>query len=247
MEIQIPTECPSCGSKLEQVNSQLFCRNLECPAQSSKKVEAFAKKMKIKGLGPATIDKLELTNVNEIYELDVEYLISVLGDKIGKKIHNEIDKTRVCDFSTFLSALSIPLIGSVAAEKIGSYANSFEELNLDNILKAGIGDKAKDNLFSWLIENSDNLPNVSFKSKKEINTPSLGKKVCITGKLDNFKNRSEAAEYLKSLGYTVTTTVSKQTDYLVDEEGRSSSKRAKAKQLNIPIVNIVQLEEIINE
>ena len=89
-QIQIPTDCPSCGSKLEQVNSQLFCRNISCEAQSSKKVEAFAKKMKIKGLGPSTISKLELTHISEIYELDKDYLVSILGDKTGTKIQKKI-------------------------------------------------------------------------------------------------------------------------------------------------------------
>jgi len=243
MEIQIPTTCPSCDSNLELVNSQLFCRNVSCPAQSSKKVEAFAKKMKIKGLGPASIEKLDLTSVGEIYELDEGYLVEVLGEKIGIKIQAEIDKTRNCDFSMFLSALSIPLIGSVASSKMGEVVNSIEEINQDTCERAGLGEKARDNLLNWLFENSEYLPNVSFKQKKaKVEVPTLGK-VCITGKLQNFKNRSSAAEHLKSLGYSVATTVSKQTSYLVDEEGRSSSKRAKAEQLNIPIVTITQLEE----
>jgi DNA ligase (NAD+) len=244
MKIQIPTRCPSCDAELEQVNSQLFCRNESCPAQSSKKVEAFAKKMKIKGLGPASISKLELTSVNEIYELDLDYLVDILGDKIGKKIYNEIDKTIICDFPIFLSALSIPLIGTTASEKIGSVVNNFDDINNSTLLEAGVGEKARFNLLNWLASNDAQIPKVSFKqaAKKKANEVSLGK-VCITGKLTSFKNRNEAAAYLKSLGYTVTTTVSKQTDYLVDEEGKVSSKRTKAEKIEIPIVTIEQLKE----
>jgi DNA ligase (NAD+) len=67
----------------------------------------------------------------------------------------------------------------------------------------------------------------------------------ITGKLDDFKNRNEAGEYLRSLGFKVTTSISKNTDYLVDETGKSSSKRTKAESLNIPIVTIKQLVNLI--
>ena len=57
-------------------------------------------------------------------------------------------------------------------------------------------------------------------------------------------DRAEAAKYLESLGYTVTTGVSQKTNFLVDEENKVSSKRKKAEQLGIEIVTIKQLEEI---
>jgi DNA ligase (NAD+) len=199
--------------------------------------------MKIKGLGPSTIKKLGLWEIYEIYELPIEDLTGILGDKVGTKIFTEIDKTRECDFATYLSALSIPLIGTVASEKIGQVVNNIDDITYDVLYEAGLGNRAKENLLEWLDENRDTLPEISFKPKKANKAPSLGKKVCITGKLQDFRNRAGAAEYLKSLGYTVTTTVSKQTDYLVDEEGKKSSKRTKAEQLNIPIVHIKDLEE----
>ena len=60
-EILAPTHCPSCDSELDWVNDSLYCRNRLCPAQNSKAVEHFAKTMKIKGLGPASIEKLGST------------------------------------------------------------------------------------------------------------------------------------------------------------------------------------------
>jgi DNA ligase (NAD+) len=56
-QIVPPTNCPACNSDLELVNDQLFCRNSLCPAQSAKKLEHFARTIKIKGLGPSTIEK----------------------------------------------------------------------------------------------------------------------------------------------------------------------------------------------
>ena len=88
--IQIPTHCPACASELVEINYQLFCQSTVCPAQSSKKIEAFCKKTKIKGLGPKTIDKLEIEDVPDIYSLELKYLCSVLGDKTGTKIFDNI-------------------------------------------------------------------------------------------------------------------------------------------------------------
>ena len=42
-EIIIPTHCPACNSELDVVNDQLFCRNPDCPAKSSKRIEHFVK------------------------------------------------------------------------------------------------------------------------------------------------------------------------------------------------------------
>jgi DNA ligase (NAD+) len=248
MKIEIPTECPSCSSPLELVNSQLFCRNNDCPAQSSKKLETYAKTMKIKGLGPAAIKKLEIVSIPELYELTESSLVEKLGDKIGKKIHCEIDKSKICEFSTFLSALSIPLIGKTASKKIANAGiNSLKDISPLQSWHGIIGAIAGDNLHTWLNACGDEFFGLPIKFVEYVApTKTLGK-VCITGKLNDFPNRTEASKHLEKFGYTVTTTVSKQTNYLVDEAGGNSSKRTKAEQLEIEIVTIKQLEELINE
>jgi|19_taG_2_1085344.scaffolds.fasta_scaffold00062_53 DNA ligase (NAD+) len=245
MKIEIPTTCPSCGAALELVNAQLFCRNKSCKAQSFKKIETFAKNMKIKGLGPRTIEKLELETIPDIYILTESCLVERLGEKIGKKLHGEINKSKICEFSTFLSALSIPLIGKTASKKIAEAGfNSIIDL-WDYSHHDILGPVASSNLADWVNDFGPeyyDLP-LEFIKPKPATTKRLGK-VCITGKLNDFRNRTEASKFLEEIGYTVTTTVSKQTDFLVCEDGSSSSKTKKAKQLNIQIVLIKQLEEI---
>ena len=242
IQIEIPTTCPSCASDLELVNSQLFCRNKDCPAQSTKKVEAFVKKMRIKGLGPASISKLGFVHPLEIYESSLEYYVEVLGEKIGQKIFNEIENSKTTTFATFLSALSIPLIGDTASKKIGSVTNSLNNIDIacDQVK---IGPKAKENLYDWLTENSDwhlLFDYFTFQEVKKVAVQDKGN-VCITGKLNDFSNRAKAKECLEGYGYTVTTTVSRKTDYLVCEDGSTSSKSKKAESLEIPIVTIDSL------
>ena len=86
-EIQAPTHCPSCNSSLEWSNHLLYCRNSDCDSQSAKKLKHFAKTLKIKGLGPASINKLGLTSLEEIYALDLDTLCEKLSsDKLGQKL-----------------------------------------------------------------------------------------------------------------------------------------------------------------
>ena len=241
-QIEIPTNCPSCNSELEIVNTQLFCRNKECPAQSSKRVEAFVKKIKIKYLGPATISKLGFTQPIEIYETSFDTYVEVLGEKMGKKVFDEIENSKNTTFATFLSALSIPLIGDTASKKIATVANSLQEVWNKEL---PIGEKARFNIDMWLGEDdtgrNSNLLEEYFTFKQSNHVAKNKGKVCITGKLKDFKNRNDAKQYLEELGYTVTSTVSSKTDYLVCEDGSNSSKTKKAESLNIPIVTIENL------
>ena len=85
--IQAPTSCPSCNSVLDVVNNLLFCRNTSCTSQTHKKLEHFAKTLKIKGLGPQAIKKLGVTTSQELYLLTLDDLVLLLeSEKIGAKV-----------------------------------------------------------------------------------------------------------------------------------------------------------------
>ena len=95
---------PACSSVLEFVNDQLFCKNNLCPAQSAKKLEHFAKTLKIKGLGPATIARLGLEDYHDIYSLSQEEISFLLdSEKLGTKLHAEIEKSKGVDLITLPS------------------------------------------------------------------------------------------------------------------------------------------------
>jgi len=242
IRIEQPTQCPSCGSKLEQVNDQLFCRNPDCEATSSKKMEHFAKTLKIKGLGPKTIEKLPITSISDIYSMSKKEIVDEIGDKLGDKLFNQIELSKSVDLTVLLPAFSISLIGSSASKKLTKQISSIRDITHEKCLEAGLGPKSCTNLLNWYHDEfCDNLEYLPFSFESEIQaetTKSIGKSVCITGKLNDFKNRNLAKTYLESFGFTVTTSITKKTDYLVDEEGRKSSKSTKADSLGIPILTI---------
>jgi NAD-dependent DNA ligase len=244
--IEIPEVCPSCGTTLKLVNEQLFCGNKQCPAQTLKKLEHFSKTLKIKGLGSKTIEKLGFEYVTDLYTFSETHFIDTLGEKIGRKIYAEIEESKAADLPTVLEAFSIPLIGGTASKKISSVVSSIEDINEESCKQAGLGEKATANLLGWLKGKEYLELPFDFKSKVVKNSNTSGTKnitVCITGKLNDFPNRTEATKYLESLGFKCISSVTKSTDVLVDEEGRESSKSIKAKELGIPILTIKQVIE----
>lgn len=252
MKINIPTRCPCCESTLVRVNDQLFCKNPECSAQLNKKVEHFAKVLGIKGLGTKTVEKLNLADLTELFYLDFETVSQTLGsEKIAEKLLNEIEKAKMADLSVVLASFSIPLIGETAAKKLVSVVQDISEINAETCKQAGLGEKATNNLLDWLntefLELKDFLP-FSFKSTQQTVVGETKGNICITGKLKSFKTKSEAKTALEQLGYKVSDSLTKTTDYLVDEENKGSAKRIKAEQNGIIIIeNLIEFIGKIND
>ena len=253
MRITIPTECPCCSYKLELVNDQLYCRNTACGAQLSKKVEHFCKTLGIKGMGSRTIEKLGLADITELYYLEADEVTSQLGsEKVAIKLLDEIEKSKAADLATIISSFSIPLVGQTASKKLCEVVASVDEISFETCKQAGLGDKVTENLLTWLEtdfqEMREFLP-FSFRSEKSSGSHSTGKTVCITGKLNSYKTKTEAYKALESMGFKPVESVTKTTDYLVDVEDIGSAKRKKAESLGITIITNLNtfLKEITND
>lgn len=239
MKIEIPTTCPCCSYPLEMVNDQLFCRNTACDAQLSKKVEHFCKTLGIKGMGAKTIEKLGLADITELFYLDEDQVAETLSSRtMATKLINEINKAKQADLATIIASFSIPLVGNTASKKICSHVSHIDEITAETCRQAGLGAKVTENLLTWLQtefqEVKEFLP-FSFTSIK-VPVQSGGKSVCITGKLSSYKTKSEAYKALEEAGFKVAETVTKSTDYVVDEDNKGSSKRKKADELGITII-----------
>ena len=246
--IEEPTHCPCCEYTLVKVKDQLFCRNQACPAQLNKKLEHFCKTLGIKGMGPKTIEKLQIGELSEIYYLDTDEAVAAVGEKVALKLLDEIERSKVANLETVLAAFSIPLIGATASDKLCKVISKPEDINAETCKKAGLGEKATSNLLDWLateyLELKEFLP-FNFEQKMSQNTtPSKGS-VCITGKLKSVKKKADAEASLKAAGFVVVDAVTKTTNYLLDEENNGSSKREKAEKYGITI--ITDLNDLLKE
>ena len=234
--ITAPDKCPSCGHTLEWENQLLYCRNTLCGDQSSKKIEHFAKTLKIKGLGPAAITSLALESINDIYAISEYEIVNLLGSqKLGEKLFTEIENSIKAPLNILLAAFSIRLIGKTASEKLSAICESIHDINEDSCAKAGLGPKATESLLEWIDEEYPLLDiphSFAFESPK-VRT---GGVVCISGKLKSFGTKAQATEALEQHGYTVKSSVTKDVTILVNESGVESQKTTKARESGVTIV-----------
>ena len=241
-----PTECPSCGGELTSVNDLYYCYGTNCPAQKQRKIEHFAKTLKIKGLGPATIEKLNIEDFDEVYMCDKEILCEKLGEKIGTKLYNEIDNSASAPLDLVLPAFGIPLIGKTATKKLSETVTSITEINADTCERAGLGPKATENLCNWLDEEfycfyDGCLPfDMKFTPPGVLPAEMNRGVVCITGKLKSFKTKAQAGTVLASLGYVVKSSLTKDVTILVNESGIESAKTKQARESGIEIITDLQ-------
>ena len=249
-EIIPPTNCPTCSSLLVVVGDQLFCQSSTCSAKSAKRIEHFAKTLKIKGLGPSTIEKLGFVDYHDIYSLTQEEISFLLdSEKLGTKLHAEIEKSKSVDLITLLPAFSVPLIGRSASNKLAQKISAISDITQETCIEAGLGPKATQNLMDWLIDvfhfqKYYELP-FSFTCEKQVKVSTTDSKgtVCISGKLKSYPTKAAAKQVLEKYGYLVKDNLTKDVTILVNESGIESAKTKKAIQNNIKIIN--NLNEII--
>ena len=256
----IPDECPTCGAatKIVTLNGTqtLRCTNLDCPAKFLNKLIHFCSRdaMDIQGLSKKTleflIDKGWVSSLIDLYSLqakEVQWsMIRGYSTVSVRKILAAIESSKHTESNRFLYALGIPKIGKHQSKALiqvyGSWNNFVDHREEDFSQIPGIGDCLNDNIHKWfndlyeqehikelsemmIFEDMD----VSAKGKFE------GKTFCITGKLS--RNRSELVDYIEKNGGHVSGSVSKNTDYLINnDKGSSSSKNRKAIELGISII-----------
>jgi DNA ligase (NAD+) len=203
---------------------------------TSKVMEHFVKTMEIKGLGPANIEKMNITHPSELYEEDQWDNLGV----VGAKIEEEISKSKSKPYEIVLAALGIPGVGKSTAKLIVQKIPTFRNLkDIQYVDIKGIGPSTIDSILTWLEENEEWVQQLPLQLEQTISVSEListtSRKVCITGKMD--MTRTELADILEKLGYKVASTVTKDCYALITGGDTSSSKYLKAKQLGITVVD----------
>jgi DNA ligase (NAD+) len=265
-----PEVCPVCKSKIYKPENEVafYCENPECSAQIKGRIIHFASRgaMDIEGLGDALIDlfveKGFIKHFSDIYHLKQkrEQLIQIerLGEKSIDNLLNAIEKSKAQPFSKILFALGIRYVGAGAAQKISNHFNSIDEIikaseeDISAIYEIGPSiSKSLVNFFSdkkniRLIEELKKA-GLIFKSKKsEIRQNDFTNKTFVlTGGLNSL-TREEAEERIKILGGKATSSVSKNTDFVVAGE-KAGSKLAKAESLGVKVINEDEFLKMLSE
>lgn len=247
LEILAPSHCPSCSSELVWEGDLLYCRSLDCGEVKQAKVIHFAKTLKIKGLGPAAIAKLNLTNIIDIYDLSLsDITVGLSSTKLASKLYEEIEDSKKAALQKVLPGFSIPLIGRSATDKLCEVLTHLSELSVEICTQAGLGPKATSNLMDWFVNEYPLLANLPFSFSATVtdtaSTSSMGI-VCITGKLVSVKTKSEAEKLLVAQGYSIKSSLTKDVTILVNESGIESAKTKKARDAGVSI--ITNLNELL--
>lgn len=241
MNIQPPTNCPSCEAELVWKNQLLYCVNPNCGAQTSKQIEHWAKILKIKGLGPVAIEKLQIGSIVELYSLNTEHILdSLKSNKLAEKLEQEIEASKEVELSLLIAGFGIPLVGKTAGIKLAQVITSIEDIDETSCKAAKLGPQATNNLLRWKRNEWPSYKGI-FKPKvlKVVNTDKGT--VCITGKLVSYKTKAQAAKVLTDAGYKVKDTVTKDVTILVNESGIESTKTEKARSAGVTIVTNINL------
>ena len=263
-KLDIPTNCPSCESKLLHFEDEvaLRCINPRCPAQIKEGLIHFASRdaMNISGLGPSIVEKLFAANlvkdVADIYRLTEEdfLLLDGIKEKSAQKLYQAIQASKENSAEKLLFGLGIRHVGSKASQLLLQHFHSIESLAQANPEEVSsiesLGSVIAQSLQSYfetegakilLSELKELGVNLDYKGQVVAADAALsGLTVVLTGKLERL-TRSEAKSKLENLGAKVTGSVSKKTD-LVVAGADAGSKLQKAQELGIEIRDEAWLE-----
>ena len=264
-DVEIPCECPVCKGKTEirSVNEvqTLYCTNERCSAKKIKSFTLFVSRdaMNIEGLSEATLEKFIargfIHSFADIFHLDAvkEEIVEMegFGEKSYANLMQSIKQARHTTLPRLIYSLGIPNIG-VANAKLLCRHFDYDLARLRSAAQEeiaqieGLGDVIAASVVGYFSDeaNRENLD--ALLGELEIETIQVseseqifaGKTFVITGSVEHFANRNELKAYIEERGGKVTGSVSKNTDYLINNDVNSaSSKNKKARELEIPILS----------
>ena len=260
----IPDKCPVCGreARIRKENDveTLYCMNPDCVAKKIKSFSLFTSRdaMNIDGLSEATLEKFIamgfIHNFGDIFEIgkykDQIVEMEGFGQKSFDNLMVSLEKAKETTLAKVIYSLGITGIGLANAKVICKYFDDdiekiryAEEEEISSI--EGIGPVIAGSLADYFksAENNQKLDHLLshlhlVHEETSAEQVFAGKTFVITGSVEHFSNRSEAKEFIEARGGKVTGSVTKKTDYLINNDKTSaSSKNKKAQELGIPILS----------
>ena len=265
---EMPQTCPVCGTPVVKSPDDAMhrCPNASCPAQFFELLKHFVGKgaMDIDGLGErwcaALIEAGLVSNLADLYYLEKEQLLDLdrMGDKLATRVMDNLAKSKERPLERVLVALGILHVGSEVAALLTQTYSSLDELaqatqeELTEI--PGIGPKIAESIRAYFLV-EDNLEVIERlrqagvvllqepKAPPASDLPLSGATVCVTGTLPTL-SRAKAEALVREMGGNVTSSVTRNTTYLV-LGGNAGSKLASAEKLGTEILSEEQLLALV--
>ncbi|WP_061301536.1 NAD-dependent DNA ligase LigA [Clostridium botulinum] len=256
-EIQAPDRCPYCNSHLVQNGVHYYCENtLSCKPQMVKSIVHFASReaMNIAGFSEKTaeqlFEKLDIKSIADLYKIKKEELLTLekFKDKKSQNLIDAIQNSKNCDLASFIYALGIPNVGKKTANDLVMKFKTLESIKnttIEQLVEVpDVGEIVAKSIYDFfedekVISNIEELLNLGVKPYYEEErideNPFMDKTIVVTGSLNNY-SRGEIKDKLQSLGAKVSSSVSKNTDYVLVGE-KPGSKYEKAIELGVKVIN----------
>ena len=265
-EFTMPTHCPVCGEPVSRPEGEAVtrCVNARCPAQALEHIIHWASKtaMDIDGLGEKLATRLFdlglIKDAADVYDLEVGQLVPLegFGEKSAQNLIRAIEKSKNQPFPRVLYSLGIRHVGAVTAGLIAgrfSGEDLMRGLEVEQLTEIdGVGEVVARAVIEYfgLEDNRELIGRLTERGldfERDITGPTegplVGKRVVITGTLE--KPRSYFVERLEAAGGAFTSSVSKNTDYVLAGE-EAGSKLEKARELGIPVLDEAGFEELLS-
>ncbi|MEQ8201452.1 MAG: NAD-dependent DNA ligase LigA [Syntrophomonadaceae bacterium] len=253
-----PVHCPSCGSRAIRPAGEVAwrCENLNCPARLIESLVFFASRdaMDIDGMGPALVEQLVanglVNNIADLYDLDQDTIASLerMGAKSADNLKKAIENSKNRPLHRLITALGIRHIGLKTARTLTGvikHMERFRTITATELVQIPeIGPKMAESLVSFFSE-PHNLAmlerlvavglNMQETEAAESGGRLAGQSFVLTGTLESM-SRSEASEKIMAMGGKTSSSVSRNTDYVV-AGSEPGSKYDKALQLGVKILS----------
>jgi DNA ligase (NAD+) len=256
------THCPECETVLVRTegDAKHYCPNFYgCKPQIIGRIQHYIsrKAMDIEGLGGETVALLVnanlINNYADLYELTKEDVIPLerMAEKSTDNLILGIDKSKQIPFDRVLYAIGIRFVGETVAKKLAKHYKTIEKLanaSIENLVNVDeIGEKIAESVcdFFALEDNSIIIEKLQkYGVQLEISAEILASQ---TEKLKNLTfvvsgvfvniSRNELIKLIEDNAGKVSSSISSKTSYIVAGHNMGPSKKAKAEQLNIPLIS----------
>ena len=255
------TNCPSCNTELvrKEGDAKHYCPNAEsCPTQIKGKFEHFIsrKAMDIDGLGGETIELLIneglIKEISDLYHLKKEDLLPLdrMAEKSVENLFIGVGKSKLIPFERVLFGLGVRFVGETVAKVLAKHFKTIDNIidtDIETLISVDeIGDKIAGSVVNYFsIEENLKLINnlkesgLQFVSTIEDTTKSSnlnGMKIVVSG-VFNQNSRAEYKKMIEDHGGKNVSSISKNTTFVLAGENMGPSKKQKAEDLKIPLVN----------
>jgi DNA ligase (NAD+) len=261
----MPDACPACGSPVVRMEGEaaIRCINASCSAQVKERIKHFASKaaFDIDGLGVKLVDQLVekqmVSSYAGLFKLDAESLAALdrMGARSAENLMDAIDSSKQISFARFLYALGIRHVGEQIAVLLANQFDSLEQLTncSEDQLTAieGVGPIVAKSIATFFRQ-TKNLATVHrildsgvrILFETPVQTGDLaGKTFVLTGALETMTRR-QSKELIEASGGKVSSSVSRNTDFVVVGES-PGSKLSRAQELGVAVLDEAGLKELL--